>query len=122
MSTYDAIGGAGVVKTAVSVFYQRVLDDPDLQPWFQGIDLDRLRAHQRAFIAQALGGPDLFAGRTMAQAHADLAITDDAFDAVLEHLVIAMHDLGVAEEGLEQIRAALESVRAYVVTVRSAQV
>ena len=116
MSAYDEIGGAGAVKAAVAVFYQRVLDDPDLRAWFDGIDLFRLKAHQRAFLSHALGGPDLFAGRTMADAHAGLAITDGAFDAVVEHLTMTLHDLGVGEDRLAGLRATVEALRAEVVS------
>ncbi|GAA4084569.1 group I truncated hemoglobin [Nocardioides kongjuensis] len=120
MSAYDAIGGAGAVKAVVAVFYQRVLDDPDLRDWFEGIDLGRLKAHQRAFLSHALGGPELFAGRPLAQAHAGLEITDDAFDAVAEHLVMTLHDLGAGAEQIDQVRAALEARREVVVDVSAA--
>lgn len=119
-SAYDGIGGAGAVKAAVAVFYQRVLDDPDLRPWFADVDLPRLKAHQRAFLGHALGGPDLFAGRSMAEAHAGLAITDDAFQAVVEHLVMTLHDLGVTPEQLEQVRGTVEALRDEVVSARPA--
>lgn len=118
VSHYDEIGGAGAVRAAVAVFYQRVLDDADLQQWFAEVDLDRLRAHQRAFLTHALGGPDLFAGRSMAEAHAGLAITDDAFDAVVEHLVNALHDLGVPDDLLARVRETVDGVRADVVSAR----
>ncbi|KRC53544.1 MULTISPECIES: group I truncated hemoglobin [unclassified Nocardioides] len=116
MSAYDGIGGAGAVKAAVAVFYQRVLDDPDLRAWFDGIDLARLKAHQRAFLSHALGGPDLFAGRSMSEAHAGLAITDGAFDAVVEHLAMTLHDLGVSADQLVGVRATIEGLRDEVVS------
>lgn len=120
MSAYDAIGGAGAVKAAVTVFYQRVLDDPDLRAWFDGIDVSRLKAHQRAFLSHALGGPELFAGRPLEQAHAGLAITDDAFDAVTEHLVMTLHDMGAGDAQIDQVRVALEARRAVVVELSPA--
>ena len=115
MSAYDAVGGAGGVRAAVAVFYQRVLDDPDLAGWFGDVDLSRLKAHQRAFLAQALGGPELFGGRDLAAAHAGRAITDAAFDAVVEHLVLTLHDLGVEDDTLAAVRDALETHRGAVV-------
>jgi len=119
-SAYDEIGGPGAVKAAVAVFYQRVLDDPDLRTWFADVDLQRLKAHQRAFLSHALGGPDLFAGRSMAEAHAGLAITDDAFQAVVEHLVITLHDLGISPEQLDRVRSTVEALRDDVVSARPA--
>ena len=63
MSTYDDICGAPAVRAAVDDFYTRVLADARLAPFFTGTDRERLKAHQRAFIAAALGGPQIFAGR-----------------------------------------------------------
>ena len=63
MSIYDNMGGAPSVRAAVDDFYARILADARLAPFFTGTDLERLKAHQRAFIAAALGGPQILAGR-----------------------------------------------------------
>jgi hemoglobin len=55
-SVYDEIGGADSVSAAVQHFYEKVLADPTLASYFEGIDVPKLKAHQRAFIAAALGG------------------------------------------------------------------
>lgn len=115
VTLYEEIGGAAVVKTAVSVFYQRVLADPALAPWFAGVDLERLRAHQRAFLMVTLGGPDLFTGREIAHAHAGLRITGRAFDTLVSHLTTTLHDLGVAPAAVARVGRRLETMRADVV-------
>lgn len=114
-SVYDQIGGATAMKATVAVFYDRVIADPDLARWFDGIDLSRLKAHQRAFLAAALGGPPLFSGRSITEAHAGLAITDDAYDAIVEHLAVALHDLGVADAVVATVRERIEAMRPEVV-------
>ncbi|GAA2339541.1 group 1 truncated hemoglobin [Dactylosporangium salmoneum] len=80
------------------------------------VDIQRLKTHQRAFIAAALGGPQIFAGRDMAAAHAGLDITDADFDAVVAHLAGTLTDLGVADEQVAQIGAALAPLRGQIVT------
>ncbi len=50
-------------------------------------DLRRLTSHQRAFLAAALGGPDIYAGRDLTRADARLNIDDAGFDAVVAHRV-----------------------------------
>ena len=117
MSIYDEIGGHAAVKAAVEVFYQRVTADPLVSPWFAGVDLERLKGHQRAFIAAALGGPELFAGRDMNVAHAGLGITGPAFDAVVEHLALTLRDIGVDGAAIAQITARLEPLKADIVSV-----
>lgn len=117
MSLYEQVGGPSGVKSAVSVFYSRVLADDDLAKWFEGVDLNRLRSHQRAFLSAALGGPELFAGRDLAAAHGGMEITDDAFDAIVEHLAMTLHDLDASDTVVASVRQRLEALRDQVVGV-----
>lgn len=120
MTIYDSIGGAAAVRAAVDDFYDRVLADPGLAPFFAQTDLQRLKAHQRSFIAAAIGGPEIFAGRDMATAHAGLGIADAQFDAVVTHLVDTLAGLGVPADTIGQIGAALAPLRASIVTAPAA--
>ena len=115
MSLYDEIGGQAVIKSAVTVFYSRVTEDDTLAAWFEGVDLSRLRAHQRAFLATALDGPPVFAGRNLAEAHAGMAITDEAFTTIVEHLAVTLEDLAVQPAIIARVRERLEAVRPEVV-------
>ena len=119
-SIYEEIGGKDAVAAAVDVFYAHVLDDPVLAPWFRATEMRRQKAHMRAFMAAALGGPELYAGRDMGAAHAGLGITDAAFDRVVGHLVATLTELGVAPAAIAAIGAALAPLRAQVVGLRAA--
>jgi hemoglobin len=119
MSIYEAIGGSGAVQAVVEDFYRRVTDDPDLAGYFVGTDLNRLKAHQRAFIGAALGGPELYQGRDLARAHAGLGISGAHFDRVVGHLVAALEDLRVPGETIAAIGGALAPLRADIVTLPS---
>jgi hemoglobin len=121
MSIYDEIGGAGAVSAAVDDFYARLLADDGLASFFAATDLRRLKAHQRAFIAAALGGPEIYAGRDMAAAHAGLEISEADFDAVVGHLVDTLASLGVPDATIASIGGALAPLRGDVVTVRPAR-
>jgi hemoglobin len=116
MSIYDRIGGGAAVATAVDAFYSRVLADSELAPYFDGIDINRLKAHQRAFIAAAIGGPEHYDGRSMADAHASLGVTPRAFTRVVEHLVATLEELGVDEPTIGTIGATLAPLQADIVT------
>ncbi len=116
MSLYEQVGGNTGVKAAVAVFYNRVLADDALAPWFEGVDVSRLKAHQRAFLSAALGGPEVFGGRDLETAHAGMDITPEAFDAVVQHLATALHDLGLADEGVAEVRVRLDALRDRVVS------
>ena len=113
---YEHVGGQPVVTTAVSILYDRVSEDAALSGWFADTDLSRLRAHQRAFIAAALDGPQLFSGRSIGLAHAGLDIDDAAFTTFAAHLNATLHDLGVASDVLVLVAARIEQLRPSVVT------
>ena len=114
---YDELGGSDGVRTAVTVMYHRVVADPELAPWFDGVDTEKLKAHQRAFLAAAFGGPQVFTGRSVGEAHDGLAITDDAFDRVVASLMTALADLGVAKEAVNTVGERLEGMRGEIVGV-----
>lgn len=116
MSIYDQIGGAPSVTAAVDLFYGKVLADPSLAGYFADTDLARLKGHQRAFIAAALGGPDLYAGRDMAAAHAGLDITEGAFDAVVGHLVATLTELRVPADVIGDIGVKLAPLAPQIVS------
>ena len=96
---------------AVDAFYRRVLRDPRLRPYFEGIDLERLKRHQHAFLAMAVGGVHGYLGRNLAAAHARMDITDEAFDRVMDHLVATLEDLGMDRATIRDIGGRLLPLR-----------
>ena len=116
MTIYDTIGGGAAVGAVVDELYRRALGDPHLKGYFDGINMDRLNRHQRAFIAAALQGPDGYQGRAMAEAHAGLRITGAAFDRVATHLVTILRENGVDEETVGHIADSLGPLRSQIVT------
>jgi hemoglobin len=114
-SIFHAIGGAPAVALAVDDFYARALADELLAPYFDGVDLQRQKRHMRAFLAGAIGGPEVYAGRDMRAAHAHLHITHAAFDRVVEHLVATLTALSVPAPFVEAIGAKIAPLRAQIV-------
>jgi hemoglobin len=114
-SIYDAIGGAPAIHAAVDLFYEKVWSDPDLVPYFEGVDQTGLKRHQRAFLSAALGGPRTDAGRGISTAHHGLGITNDAFDRVVEKLADTLQELGVRSELIDRIAGTLAPLRSDVV-------
>lgn len=120
MSIFDSIGGSPAVSAAVDLFYDKVLADPVLAPYFTQTDMARQKTHMRAFLAVALGGPSIYAGRDMAAAHAGRGITNEAFDHVVMHLVATLTELGVPAQTIEAIGGSLAPLRSDVVEAAAA--
>ncbi|WP_461034326.1 group I truncated hemoglobin [Streptomyces mayteni] len=113
---FDQLGGEAAVATVVDIFYERVLADESLAGFFAGVDVDRLKNHQRRFVGQALGAAHPYGGRSMARAHGRLGVTDAAFDRVVGHLAAALTEAGVDADAIGVIAAKLTPLRADIVT------
>lgn len=113
---FEHLGGETAVAAVVEIFYARVLADPALAPYFEGIDMARLATHQRRFVGQALGSTRPYSGRSMRRAHAGLGVTDAAFDKVVGHLAASLAEAGVADDTIGQIAAKLTPLRGEIVT------
>jgi methyl-accepting chemotaxis protein len=59
-SIYERIGGAAAIAAAVDGLFARILADPELSPFFETVDLERLKHQQRQCLGQALGGPEVY--------------------------------------------------------------
>ncbi|MEM7738555.1 MAG: group 1 truncated hemoglobin [Deinococcota bacterium] len=114
-SLYDKLGGATGVASVVTEFYAYVLADDRISHYFDGMDMDRQRAHQSAFISHVLGGPEHYSGRSMHKAHAHLDLRHADFDAVAGHLVTALEHHGAAQADIDAVLAAIASLERQIV-------
>ena len=121
MSLFDQLGGSESVTAAVSAFYQRVLRDPLLMPFFVNVDIPTLQSKQVLFFTQALGGPAVYKGPPMKPAHAHLAIEEQHFLRVAEHLVETLKSLQVPASVIDQVIAAVGPLAADIVNTPAVQ-
>ena len=118
-SLYQRIGCAGGLLWLVNTLYLRVLADPLLMSYFKHLDdHDRqwLRWHMLTLLAVVTDGPSKYAGRDLHDAHADLHITEEAFDRVVGHLQATLQELEIQQEDQQAILAAVQARRDAVVT------
>lgn len=112
---YKRIGGKAAIDAAVDRFYEYMLDDERVKHFFDGINMDKQRQHQKDFITFALGGSPAYAGKDMRSAHQHLVdklgLNDAHFDATVENLVKALRDLKVPEDIITEAGTVVESTR-----------
>eukprot|EP01063_Lacrimia_lanifica_P030903 TRINITY_DN499_c0_g3_i1.p1 TRINITY_DN499_c0_g3~~TRINITY_DN499_c0_g3_i1.p1 ORF type:complete len:1908 (+),score=628.88 TRINITY_DN499_c0_g3_i1:77-5725(+) len=115
-SLFTRLGGAWAVDPVVDTFYSRITSDPALSAVFAHVDMQRLKAHQKAFVTFALGGPNDYTGRNMKEAHAALNVTEEMFDRVVGHFNDALRShAAVNEADVNEVLAVVDSVRGDVV-------
>lgn len=116
MTIYEQLGQENGIRAAVDIFYRRVLDDPQLKAYFDGVDMTTLRAHQAKLLVQVTGGPVGYEGRELAAAHAGLDITSADFERVVAHLAGTLTELGVDASVVGDVGAAVDGYRDHIVT------
>ena len=89
-SLYERIGGEAAIARLVDAFYERIIADEELRPFFEKSSMETLRRMQREFIAAALGGPIVYAGRSLREVHAGRGITKVHFRKFVHHLLETM--------------------------------
>jgi hemoglobin len=114
MSLYNEIGGEAAVNAAVDVFYRKVLKDDRIKQFFDGVDMAKQAAKQKAFLTMALGGPNNYTGEDMRRGHAHLVakgLNDSHFNAVMENLGATLKELNVPGDLIAKAAAIAESTR-----------
>jgi hemoglobin len=113
-SLYERLGGEPAVNASVDIFYRKVLNDYRINRFFDGADMEKQIAKQRAFFTMAFGGPNNYTGQDMRTAHArlvDMGLNDSHFDAVMEHLGATLTELKVPANLIAEAAAIAESTR-----------
>jgi two-component system chemotaxis sensor kinase CheA len=113
-SLFEQLGGEAAINIAVDIFYDKVTQDEKLLPFFQGVDIERLRGMQRAFLTMALGGENAYSGRDLRSAHAHLVakgLNDNHFDRVMSALRQTLQELGVGEDLMIEVLTIAERTR-----------
>lgn len=111
---FEQLGGAAAVEAAVDNFYRKVLTDDRVSRFFEGVDMDRQRSKQKAFLTMAFGGPHNYTGKDMRNGHAHLVqmgLNDSHVDAIIELLGATLRELGVSDDLIGQVAAIAESTR-----------
>ena len=102
-----AVGGTPGIREAVERLYARLVADPSVSHYFEGVDMPRLKRHQVLLLTQLLGGPARYLGRDLAQAHAGLRVTSRDYRCVIDHLVAVLAELEVETSTILTINSTL---------------
>lgn len=103
-SLYERIGGKNAVNAAVDIFYDKVLADDLLNPFFAGVNTEHQRNKQKVFLTYAFGGVPTYHGKNLREAHkplVDKGMGEEHFNAVAGHLQATLQELNVPE-GIQQ--------------------
>ncbi len=114
-SLFEKYGGFATIHKVVEHFYDGVLDNDILSPYFEGVDMSQLIDHQTRFFASAMGGPASFDDGHLEKTHQGLGITEEAWDAVVAVLLDTLNAFNVEEGDIQLIAGAVAGKKALII-------
>ncbi|MCF6473487.1 group 1 truncated hemoglobin [Nonomuraea sp. MG754425] len=116
MASYYEQVGASAIRDVVDRFYTVVLDDVELKPYFDGVDLARLKRHMVVLLCSVLGGPEAYEGRDLGDAHQGMGISGEHYEKVGGILVTVLRDdFAAGDDLVEHVVGVLGQVRGAIV-------
>ncbi|MGQ0457735.1 MAG: group I truncated hemoglobin [Hyphomicrobium sp.] len=122
---YERIGGYKAVAAAVDHLVDNIYVNKTLNmnPALKAVhDLDERAAFKlilATWVIENTGGPKVYIGRPMDQAHSHLSITNREFNVILHECKETFYQLGVPEKEMGELMAGLEAQREKVVTAEA---
>src|SRR5215469_4938854 len=112
---YERLGGIFAIAAVVDAFSDRLLENPriveanpELREWhtvsFVG-RLPGLKWLRTLWLASLAGGPFMYTGRELRDAHFDLKIYPEVFDEVAAELSLTLDDFNVPEREKAEVLA-----------------
>jgi hemoglobin len=99
----EDFGGMPGLLLLMDDFMQIMLQDPQLRPFFEHAEQDRIKRQLAEQFCVILGGDCVYSGRDMLESHQDHIITRADFNALVEALQIAMDNKGIAFRAQNQL-------------------
>jgi hemoglobin len=100
---YERVGGEKAIHEMIHEFYDRVLSDPELKPFFKNTSMDKLRKMQKEFFSAALDGPITYTGKPLGDVHHGRGITIHHFALFVGHLLETLQARGIEEHDVQAI-------------------
>ena len=115
---YDAFGGQTGIRALMDDFVGRLKADPRLAEAFKEANAANLASQLSDQVCQLSGGPCVYKGPTMKEAHANMDVSRTDFNALVEVLQVSMDARGISFTRQNQLLALLAPMHRDVVNVR----
>ena len=116
-SLYERLGGTeGITKIASDVIDNH-LKNPKVAARFSGSDIPAVKQKAAEFFITGSGGPSIYVGKEMIDAHRHMNISDAEFMAVVDDAMDALTTSGISDDAKAEVLYIFYSLRPQVVGV-----
>lgn len=121
-SLYDRLGGADGVRALVEDIVEAHMGNPTIRARFLPYrdspeHLAAVKHHLCTFLSAGCGGPEQYAGRTMADTHRGMNISEAEYMAALDDILGVLERHGVDEQTRKEILAIAYSLKGEIMHV-----
>lgn len=117
-SLYHRLGGYDAIAAVTDDFIGRLATDKDLGKFFVGLSDDSKKKVRQLVVDQlcaATGGPCLYLGRSMKEAHHGLGITEAEWNRAVDALVLTLDKFKVGKTEKDELLGALSGLKSDIV-------
>ncbi len=126
-SLYARLGGAYAIATVVDAFIEKLLVNATLNA-NQAIREARdrvpkagLKFQVTALVCQVTGGPQIYTGRTMKEAHHHLNISETEWDAMVRDFIATLDSFAVPKPEQQELLAIVGTTKGDIVMPQAAR-
>jgi hemoglobin len=109
---YERLDGRKGIRAVVDDFYDRLVADDQLGPYFEDADVDSLRESQTEFLCDAAGGPETYDGPSVREAHLDVPFTPADIQRAVELLTRSLAAFDVVADDADTVVQAVAQYEA----------
>ena len=107
---YERLNGREGIRAVVDDFYDRLVADDRLGPFFADANVERLRRTQTDFLCEAAGGPETYDAEPVREAHLHVPFEPADIQRAVALLRESLDAFDVPDDDAE---AVVEAVAAY---------
>ena len=104
---YQDLGERSGIADIVEDLMYRIVEDERIAFQFKGIDVVQFHTNLTDQLCELSGGPCTYSGRAMTEVHEGMDVTETQFNALAEHLILAMEANGVSTSAQNRLLARL---------------
>ena len=112
---YDDIGGKKNLDKVFGLAINKIYNDPLLSVKFTGVPKKHLREKLTEQTCQLIGGPCVYSGKDMSEAHSEAVVTEAEFYRLVEYVQQAMRQIGLSYQQENLIINKLAPLKAQIV-------
>lgn len=111
-SLFERAGGEPTISAAIALFYEKILTDKILNPFFAQNKIASQQTKQQSYLSMALGGGTRYEGKSLREAHVhllDQGLSEEHFSSASRYIKASLIELQLDQVLISEIMTIVAS-------------